>query len=145
MKAGAQGISHRVVPMIAYEDAGAAIEWLGRVFGFRERGPRYTEKDGRVSHAELELNGGAVFLASPTPDYQSPKHHRETCAAARRWSKVPWVIDGVQIQVDDVEAHFARAKSEGALILSDPQDNPYGRQYRAEDLEGHRWMFLQPR
>ena len=25
-----------VVPMLAYEDAGAAVEWLTRAFGFRE-------------------------------------------------------------------------------------------------------------
>jgi hypothetical protein len=24
-----------------------------------------------------------------------------------------------------------------------PEDAPYGRLYRAEDLEGHRWMFMQ--
>ncbi|HEX7745453.1 MAG TPA: VOC family protein [Micromonosporaceae bacterium] len=44
---------------------------------------------------------------------------------------------------DDVDRHFARARDRGATILSDPQDNPYGRAYRAEDVEGHRWMFLQ--
>jgi hypothetical protein len=26
--------------------------------------------------------------------------------------------------------------------LSAPEDAPYGRLYRAEDLEGHRWMFM---
>jgi len=133
----------RVVPMIAYEDAAAAIDWLGRAFGFRERGERYMESDGRVSHAELEFEGSPVFLATPTRDYQSPKHHRQTCAAAKKWSAVPWVVDGLQVRVDDVDAHFTQAKGAGATILSEPQDNPYGRVYRAEDLEGHRWMFIE--
>src|SRR2546421_678911 len=82
----------RIVPMIAYEDAAAAIDWLGRAFGFRERGERYTESDGRVSHAELEFEGSPVFLATPTRDYESPKHHRQTCAAAKKWSAVAWVV-----------------------------------------------------
>jgi PhnB protein len=132
----------RIVPMIAYENAAAAIDWLGRAFGFREL-ERYSEPDGTISHAELDLEGGRVYLATPTEEYQGPKHHRETCAAARRWSAVPWVIDGQSVRVDDVDAHFARAKGAGAAILSEPRDNPYGRSYRAEDLEGHRWMFVE--
>jgi PhnB protein len=40
---------------------------------------------------------------------------------------------------------FERARSAGATILSELEDNPAvsQRQYRAEDIEGHRWMFAQ--
>jgi uncharacterized glyoxalase superfamily protein PhnB len=132
-----------VTPMIAYEDAAGALDWLNRAFGFRER-MRYAEQDGTVTHAEMEVGDGLVMLATPTPDYQSPKHHRETCEDARRWSTVPYVIDGVHVYVDDVDAHFRRAKEAGATILSEPRDTEYGdRQYRAEDLEGHHWLFSQ--
>jgi uncharacterized glyoxalase superfamily protein PhnB len=129
--------------MIAYEDAGAAIDWLQRAFGFREV-QRITEKDGTISHAELAFGDGRIFLATPTRDYQSPRHHREVCATARTWSAVPWVIDGLMVHVDDVDAHFAKARAAGATILSIPTNSPPGRLYRAEDPEGHRWMFLQP-
>jgi PhnB protein len=81
------------------------------------------------------------MLAEPTPDYQSPKHHRETCEAAGKWSRVPYIIDGVLVQVDDVAAHCERARAAGAVILSEPEDTPDGRHYRVEDIEGHRWMF----
>jgi uncharacterized glyoxalase superfamily protein PhnB len=38
--------------MIAYEDAGAAIDWLSEAFGFRERREqRFTAEDGTVTHA----------------------------------------------------------------------------------------------
>jgi len=133
----------RIIPMLSYEDAGGAADWLSRSFGFRER-LRYTEPDGRVSHAELELNDGVVMLATPTRDYQGPKRHREACEAARTWSEVPYVIDGVMVWVDDVDAHFEHAKAAGAAILSEPADQAAGiRHYRAEDPEGHRWMFSQ--
>src|SRR2546430_1095380 len=36
----------RIVPMIAYEDAAAAIDWLGRAFGFRERGEGTRSRTG---------------------------------------------------------------------------------------------------
>ena len=45
--------------------------------------------------------------------------------------------------VDDVDAHFARAKAAGATILSPVEQGGEGKRYRAEDLEGHRWMFMQ--
>ena len=57
--------------------------------------------------------------------------------------EVPYVIDGVLVYVDDVNAHHARASEQGATILSEPEDGPFGRLYRVEDLEGHRWMFMQ--
>ena len=114
-----------IFPMIAYEDAGAAMDWLVRAFGFTER-RRMLDKQGRVVHGELELSGNMVMVASPTPDYQSPKSHTETCEQARRWSSVPWVIDGVLVFVDDIDAHFSRARGEGATMLSEMKTEDQG-------------------
>jgi uncharacterized glyoxalase superfamily protein PhnB len=131
-----------VFPMIAYEDGFAMLDWLARAFGFRE--VTRMEHDGRLAHGEMDVgDGNLIMLAMPTPAYRSPRSHREACAAANEWSKVPWVIDGCLVHVDDVDSHFQRAKHEGATILSEPEDGPPGRRYRAEDLEGHRWMFIQ--
>jgi uncharacterized glyoxalase superfamily protein PhnB len=129
--------------MVSYEDAGTAIDWLVRAFGFRERPEQRYVEDGRVTHAELELGGGIVMLATPTPDYQGPRRHREGCPAADRWLQAPWVIDGVLVYVDDIDSHHRRATEGGATMLSGIEDAPYGRLYRVEDLEGHRWMFMQ--
>jgi uncharacterized glyoxalase superfamily protein PhnB len=131
-----------VVPMLAYEDGPAAMDWLARAFGFRER-MRMLTRDGRLSQGEMEAGGGVIMLASPTPDYESPRHHRETCAQAAAWSRVPYIIDGVLVYVDDVDAHFQRAQAAGATIPSGVETGEHGKRYRAEDLEGHRWMFMQ--
>ncbi len=136
----------KIVPMIAYENAADAIEWLERAFGFRERkGARFTDADGRISHAELELAGNIIMLATPTPDYEGPKH-RENCAQARAWLSVPYVIDGALVEIDDVDRHHEGARAAGANILSEPEDVAEAdiRHYRVEDIEGHRWMFSQP-
>ncbi len=134
--------SQTVVPMLAYADGPAAMDWLTRVFGFRER-TRLLGEDGRLAHGEMELGGGQIMLATPTPEYEGPRKHREHCERANRWSEVPWVIDGVLVLVDDVAAHFARAEREGARILSPLEPGPPAARYRAEDLEGHRWMLMQ--
>jgi uncharacterized glyoxalase superfamily protein PhnB len=136
----------RIVPMIAYEDAAAAIDWLSEAFGFRERpGQRFTAEDGTVIHAELERDGAVVMLATPNADYRGPRRHRETCDQARRWQDNPWVIDGLFVTVDDVDAHHARAEEAGAAVIRALEDSPEAgmRLYTAEDLEGHRWMFGQ--
>src|SRR5687768_12778463 len=88
-----------VIPMISYEDGIRALEWLAGAFGFRETA-RLTTPDGRLSHGEMRAGHGLIMLASPTPDYRGPKRHREACEQARRWSTVPWIIDGVLVYVD---------------------------------------------
>ena len=135
----------RVIPMLSYEEAGRVADWIAEAFGFQETG-RWSDDDGRVTHVNMELDGGEVMLGYPSPDYQSPKHHAETCEHARKWSETPYVVDGVHVSVDDIDAHYERAKAAGAKILSEPEDNPDAgqRQYRAEDIEGHRWMFAGP-
>jgi PhnB protein len=136
-------IAQRAVPMLSYENVGAAVDWLCRAFGFVESGERFTDAAGRVTHAELELDGATVMLGWPGPDYQSPLHHMEVCAHARSWLSVPFIVDGVMVYVPDVDEHFERARAAGAVILRGPQDEEYGRMYNAADPEGHRWMFMQ--
>jgi len=137
-------MTQRIIPMLAYEDTAAAIDWLVETFGFTERGERYVMDDGTIGHAELELGGEIVMLATPSRKYQSPKTHREGCEAAASWLDNPYVIDGVHVEVDDVDAHHAQAVAAGATILRGPEEPGIGfRIYTAEDLEGHRWMFAQ--
>jgi uncharacterized glyoxalase superfamily protein PhnB len=132
----------RVVPMFSYEDVARAADWIAKAFGFTETG-RWADDAGRVTHVNMELDGGQIMLGYSSPEYQSPKHHAEVCAPARAWRETPYVVDGVFVTVDDIDAHYARARAGGATILSELEDNPGigQRQYRTEDLEGHRWMF----
>ena len=48
-----------VIPMIAYENGVAALEWLTRAFGFRER-TRMLTPDGRLAHGELDVHGASL-------------------------------------------------------------------------------------
>jgi uncharacterized glyoxalase superfamily protein PhnB len=139
-------MGQRIVPMIAYADGLAAVDFLKGAFGFQEdESQRYVNDDGSLGHAELELGGDRVMLATPNPDYEGPKRHSAHCEPAGRWLDNPWVIDGVFVEVDDVDAHYARAVTAGAAIIRALADPGHGfRVYTAEDPEGHRWMFGQP-
>jgi len=45
----------------------------------------------------------------------------------------------------DVDAHHAHAAANGADIVYEPVDQPYGyREYSARDNEGGLWSFMKP-
>jgi len=106
-----------VIPVLAYADVPAAINWLCKRFGFTER--------WRVGHhrAQLKYGNGAIALAESTSVQAS-------CA--------------MMIRVENVQQHYAHAVQQGVNILSPPADFPYGeRQYTAADIGGHTWTFTQ--
>ncbi len=127
----------RIIPMLNYADARAAIDFLVRAFGFRER-QVYPMKDGRIGHAELALGGNVVMLASVFPEMgQTTPAEAAKSGAGGHYSQI-------FCYVDDVDAHHAQAQAAGARITAGPEDQFYGeRHYRAEDPEGHRWIFGQ--
>ena len=88
-----------VTPYLLYEDVGTAIDWLGRAFGFAER-LRFADASGTVTHAELALGDGEVFLGHPGPDYASPK-------------SLGAFTDLVHVYVDDVDAHSPGPSRQG--------------------------------
>ncbi|HZT93631.1 MAG TPA: VOC family protein [Gaiellaceae bacterium] len=137
-------MGQRLVPFLGYEDAAAAIDWLSAAFGATENAEaRQAGEDGTVWHAELDFEGSTVFLSTPE-GYVGSRKHRERCEIERRMHENAWVIDGLFIEVSDVEAHHARAVEGGATVLRAPEEPGIGfRIYTAEDLEGHRWMFGQ--
>src|SRR5580765_1470046 len=100
---------NQIIPMLAYEDGVAAMDWLCKVFGFSEK-TRMLDDNGRLAHGELVLGEGIIMLACPTPDYQSPKHHREICEKSASWYRVPYIINGLLVYVDDINAHYKKDK-----------------------------------
>lgn len=123
----------RIFPMLDYEDAPGAIDFLTKAFGFVEE-TRMEGEHGTIGHAELSLNGQIVMLASVWRD---------------GGFSTPLELGGVHSQlfcvVDDVDAHYRQARDAGAVVVGEPQDQDYGqRTYRAADPEGHRWYFAGP-
>lgn len=121
-----------VMPMLAYADAPAAIDFLVSAFGFEER-YRLAMPDGSVGHAELVLGEAVIAVSSAWRD-----------AGLMPPNELPGVHAQYAVLLDDVNAHFERAREAGATIAAPPEDQFYGyRMYRAVDPEGHRWVFQQ--
>src|SRR5713101_1419802 len=89
----------RVIPMLAYEDASLAAEWISKVFGFRET-ERFHDGVGTVTDVVLELDGATVLVGHPSDAYQGPRRHAQACALARQWLETSFVVDGLVVYVD---------------------------------------------
>lgn len=114
-----------LLPHIAYENVSEAAAWLACTFGFVEH-YRYGDP---VQGAQLYLGSAWIMLSRARPG-------RATPAQTGAWTQ------SLTIFVDDVDAHYERAKSAGAKIVEELHETIYGeRQYGAEDFAGHLWLF----
>lgn len=125
----------RIVPYLYYADGAAALEFLCRAFGFKEV---FAVKrlDGTLMHAEVGYQSNVVALGTPVDESGSPK---------KSLRGLPDRPSSVMCSIDDIDAHFARARDAGAQIEQALEDQPYGaRTYTAVDPEGHVWHFTMP-
>jgi len=116
-----------VLPHLTYQDVAAAIGWLTSVFGFREH-YRYGDPD-KPAGAQMHLGDAWIMVAGARPGRSAP-------------AQVGCNTQSLTVFVEDVDAHFERAKSVGAKIVEELHETEYGeRQYGAEDPDGHHWLF----
>jgi uncharacterized glyoxalase superfamily protein PhnB len=114
-----------------YADAGAAMDWLIKVFAFTERA-RDKNSDGTVRHAELLLDGGGVImLGSPGPEFRGP-------------TKLGAVTQLQCITITDLPGHRERAQAAGATVSEIGMRANRARSYTVHDPEGHQWYFSEP-
>ena len=123
-----------LVPTLRYRDVQAAIAWLCGAFGF-EKHLVVTGDDGSIRYAQLTFGEGMIMVV-PVED-----------TAFDQLMKQPEEAGGAETQicylfVENVAAHYDRAKAGGAEILLDLDlGDSSGRGYSCRDLEGHIWNF----
>ncbi len=125
-------ISNRSVPTdvllshIIYPDVAEAVAWLTKTLGFMEH-YRY----GAPSGAQMHLGNAWIMVRRAREGEKTP-------------AQLGYGTQSLTVFVEDVEAHFERAKSAGANIIEDLHETEYGElQYGVEDLAGHHWLFSQ--
>jgi uncharacterized glyoxalase superfamily protein PhnB len=117
-----------ILPHITYQNVAEALVWLTKTFGFVEH-YRYGESNGSVQGAQMHLGEAWMMINSARPGSGSP-------------AQAGYGTQSLTVFVEDVDAHYERAKSAGARIVENLHETEYGeRQYGVEDLEGHHWLF----
>jgi uncharacterized glyoxalase superfamily protein PhnB len=116
-----------IFPVLRYQNARAAIDWLVQAFGF-EKHREFAGPDDTVAHAEIRFGPSVIGLSSATPP-----------VGGNPWSQVR---QGIYITVDDVDSHYERARHAQADIVVPLRDMDYGsREYTARDPDGMLWGF----
>ena len=116
-----------IYPILCYDDAPAAIDFLERAFGC-ERREVHEGQNGGVAHAVLTCGDVHVMLSSTNEG--DPVY---TQGAGKT---------GIYVVADDIDALFERAKGAGAEVVMEPTDQEYGsRDFAVRDPEGNVWAF----
>jgi len=128
-----------LVACVFYKDPIAAMKWLEKAFGF-ETTMLLTDAEGRLGHAEMEFRGAPITIGG--------EFGGALLGGAQMRSPLAFGGDGTQFMrvtlADGLDAHCERARTAGARITAEPEDQFYGaRTYRATDPEGHIWNFSQ--
>jgi uncharacterized glyoxalase superfamily protein PhnB len=122
----APGDLPRLSVLLRYDDVAKAAAFLVDAFGFEPRGS-LPGPDRWGGYGELAVGDSMVMLMADEGGADSDRRDHE-----------------LYVYVDDVDAHLARARGHGAVIVQEPVTHG-DRSYKATDPEGHRWTFAQAR
>lgn len=126
--------SPQIIPYLYYEDADAALEFMQRAFGFEIEHVFRNPSNGLVLTSTVRTGSGKIMVGPGMKPFGT------------RGTPDPNAVSAMlYVYVDDVDAHYARAKAAGAVIRAEPHQH-FGnnRQYTASDPGGQRWSFAQP-
>ena len=107
-----------------------AIEFYKKAFGAIEK-LRLLMPDGKIAHAELEIEGSLLMMADENPDWGT---------------KSPDTLGGnpvtLSLYVPDVNQSFQKAIDAGATVIMPVKDEFYGdRTGQILDPFGYKWMI----
>jgi len=97
---------HTITPYLVAADAAGLILFLQASFAAEEV-HRVTREDGSVMHAQLRIGSSMLMLGGATADW-------------------PPMAAGLYLYVEDADALYQRALSEGATTVMPPADQFWG-------------------
>lgn len=120
-----------VIAYLTAQDANAAAEFYGRAFGAREEGRKYAGDGKRLIHCHLTINGGALMLNDPLPEYGYP------------WKPPEGFV--LHLVVDDGNFWWKRAVAAGAEVTMPLEIAFWGDYYgQLRDPFGVSWAIVAP-
>ncbi|SMF67165.1 PhnB protein [Tistlia consotensis] len=131
-----------VIPHLVVGDAPAALAFYEKALGATEV-MRVPAEDGRrLLHAEIQVNGGRLFVRDHFPE--------AGCGNAGGIRQAPPPELGgttlaLHLEVPDCDAAVERAVAAGATVTMPPMDAFWGARYgQVVDPFGHAWSFAHP-
>ena len=121
---------HSVQPYLMFQRCADAIAFYWKAFGAKEKF-RMPDKQGRITHAEIEIGDSCVMMADEAPqiDAFSAEHYGGSPVS-------------LLIYTEDCDAMYKQAVASGAKSLREPADQPYGdRMAGVKDPFGYKWWI----
>ncbi len=115
--------------LLGYEDVESARRFFIEALGFEEE---WESRDdaGDLTRSHVRFGDTVLMLGKPgAHNVLSPR-------------VAGGVTHLIVINVEDVDAHHARAAGGGATVLVPPSDRPWGRDYEISDAEGYTFSFI---
>lgn len=106
MSTAPSGLPQGVTPYLISSDAEALIAFIQTAFEAEEL-LLMRQSDGKVGHAEFNVNGGLLMLSQASAEYPA----------------MPCML---HLYIPEVDSVFARAIAAGGKALREPADMPYG-------------------
>jgi uncharacterized glyoxalase superfamily protein PhnB len=123
-----------IIPVLRYDDATRAVQWLCDVFGFVEH-QIYKDDQQKVIHAELRFGNNILMLGPNAP------------TAFGQFMRQPREVGHIETQlcflsVDQIELFFEKCKAHKVEILMPLKKQDYGSSdFVCKDFEGHIWSI----
>jgi uncharacterized glyoxalase superfamily protein PhnB len=122
--------TYKLFPHIVCRDAAKAIDFYKNAFGAVEM-MRLPGPGGKLMHGAIQIGGATVMLVDEAPEWKALS---------------PLSLNGtpvtLHLQVDDVDAVFARAVKAGATVRMPVTDMFWGDRYgMLVDPFGHSWSI----
>jgi uncharacterized glyoxalase superfamily protein PhnB len=97
-------------------------------------GDVFRDSDGRIGHAELDIDGSGLYLADAYPEYGNIAPDPAAGHSV-----------ALHLEVADTDATVATAVAAGATVVRPAEDQAYGaRSATLLDPFGHRWSLMGP-
>ena len=123
-----------IIPYLYYLDAGSAIEFLEKAFGFEIELAFRDPDTNEVLHASVNTGRGTIFVGPGMKEFGTQGTLDENYVASMTY-----------VFVEDVDLHYERSIEAGAFLREEMHDHFGGnRQYTVSDPGGQRWTFAQP-
>jgi PhnB protein len=120
-----------VVAYLNVQDANATAEFYRRAFGAKEEDRKYAEDGKRLIHCHLTINGGALMLNDPFPEFGYP------------WKPPEGFV--LHLIVDDADFWWKRAVEAGAQVTMPLEIAFWGDYYgQLRDPFGVTWGIVAP-
>ena len=136
-------LEKQVVPYLTVSDGIAAITFYKKGLGAKEIMRMPAEDGKRLMHAQLEINGHAVYLSDDFPEFSNG-----STGGGRTPQKLGGTPVSMFIQLTDpkeVDRSIAKATKAGASVTMAAADQFWGDRFGViTDPFGHSWQFGAP-